>query len=452
MALPKSKVAGVILAAGFSTRFGGQKLTTSLTDRPLASRALEAALASRLGRVLLVTRPETARELAGHFPDLEMVINHQAEQGQASSLRLGLQTLGQDHSHALFLLADQPLLTPELINSFVHAAEEGRDLAALAGINSFSPPALFARRFWADIGRLQGDAGGRSIFDEHGDEAAFLPPNFPLAGLDVDTPEQLGRAEAVLTQRYSRALELERGDLVSLVGAGGKTSLVEALASEQAAAAKAVLATTTTHIFRPSGRVLLEPHEQWLPDHVGRLLSPGWCLTVASKSSPVQGRAKLKGLTISSVDWLREAEAASLILVEADGARRLPLKAPRTHEPVIPMATTVLVGVLGLSGLGMPVDEEHILGSSEFRAITRAAPGQPVEPTHLAALATHPKGLFKKAPTRIRKVLVLNQGDLPGASQAARRITELVSQQAPSLRVLFTSFHRGECEVLLEGD
>ncbi|MCF8047565.1 MAG: putative selenium-dependent hydroxylase accessory protein YqeC [Desulfarculaceae bacterium] len=451
MALPQSEVAGVILAAGFSTRFGAQKLTASLAGRPLALWAIEAALASRLGRVVLVTSPETAQEIAGRFPDLEVVLNHQAEQGQASSLRLGLEALGPKHSHALFLLADQPLLSPALIDSFVAEAEDGRDLAALAGPETFSPPALFARRFWPDLGRLQGDAGGRSIFDQHGDEAVFLPPDFPLAGLDVDTPEQLGRADAVLTRRYSQALELERGDLVSLVGAGGKTSLLEALASEQAADGKAVLATTTTHVFRPSGKVLLEPHDEWLPERVGRLLSPGWCLTVASESTQVEGRAKLKGLTISSVDWLWEVEAAPFILVEADGARRLPIKAPRTHEPVMPMATTVLVGVLGLSGLGMPVNEEHVLGAAEFCAITGAKAGETVTPAHLAALVIHPKGLFRKAPSRTRKVLVLNQVELPGAAQGARQVAELISEQNSSLRVLLTSLHRGECEVLLEG-
>lgn len=452
MALPKSEVAGVILAAGFSSRFGGQKLTTSLAGRPLASWVMEAALASRLGRVVLITSPETAQALGELPANLEVVLNHQAQEGQASSLRLGLEALGQDHSHALFLLADQPLLSPALIDSFVRAAEDGCDLAALAGENVFSPPTLFTRRFWPELLALQGDAGGRSVFQEHRDEAVLLPPNFPLAALDVDTPAQLGLAEALLTQRYSEALELERGDLVSLVGAGGKTSLLEALGSEQAVDGKAVLATTTTQVFRPSGAVLIEPHEDWLPERIERLLSPGACLTVASESSLVEGRAKLKGLAPSSVDWLWEASMAPLILVEADGARRMPLKAHRTHEPVIPMTTTMLVGVLGLAGVGQPVDEEHVLGAAEFCALTGASPGQPVEPAHLAALATHPKGLFKKAPARIRKVLVLNQGELPHAADAARQVAELVGKQDPSLRVVLTSLHRGECEVLLEGD
>lgn len=452
MALPKSEVAGVILAAGLSSRFGGEKLTTLLAGRPLGHWAITAARASRLGRVVLVTRPELAEKLAAPFPGLEVVLNHQSQEGQASSLRLGLEALGPGCGHALFLLADQPLLSPALINSFIEAAEAGRDLAALAGIKSFSPPSLFARRFWDDLGRLQGDAGGRSVLDEHGGEAVFLPPSFPLAGLDVDTTDQLGRAEAVLTRRYSKALRLERGELVSLVGAGGKTSLLEALASEQAADGQAVLATTTTHIFRPSGEVLLEPQEDRLAEGIDRRLAPGWCLTVVTASKPVQGRAKLKGLSPQSVDRLHKQGAAPLILVEADGARRLPLKAPRAHEPVIPLATSVVVGVVGLSGLGQPIDEKHVLGAVEFSALTGAAPGEAVTPAHLAALAMHPKGLFKNAPPNARKVLVLNQGDLSGAAEAARQVVEMLGKQAPSLRVLLTSLHQGRCQVMSEGN
>ena len=270
--------------------------------------------------------------------------------------------------------------------------------------------------------------------------------------MDVDTPDQLGLAEAVLTRRYSKALELERDDMVSLVGAGGKTSLLQALASEQAADGRAVLATTTTNIYRPAGELLLEPNEEWLPERTQRLLAPGWCLTVAAGSSPAEELVKLTGLTPQSVDWLYDEAVAPYILVEADGARRLPLKAPRTHEPVIPLATTVLVGVLGLSGLGRPVDEDHVLGASEFCSLTKAEPGQAVTPAHVAALALHPKGLFKKAPPKARKVLVLNQADLPGASQAAHQVAALVGEQAPRLKVLMTSLRRGECEVLCEGD
>ena len=109
MALPKSEVAGVILAAGLSTRFDGEKLTTPLIGRPLGHLAIAAAQASRLGRVVLVTRPELAEGLATPFPGLEMALNNQAREGQASSLRLGLKALGEDCSHVLFLLADQPV-------------------------------------------------------------------------------------------------------------------------------------------------------------------------------------------------------------------------------------------------------------------------------------------------------------------------------------------------------
>lgn len=107
---------------------------------------------------------------------------------------------------------------------------------------------------------------------------------------------------------------------------------------------------------------------------------------------------------------------------------------------------------MGLAALGRPLDEEHVTGAKELCALSGAAPGDPVQAAHLAALALHPKGLFKKAPARCRKVLVLNQGDLAGAEQAANQVAELIGQQDPSLRVLLTSFLQGACQVLREGD
>ncbi len=451
MAGPKSAVAGVILAAGLSSRFGGEKLITRLAGRPLGAWAVRAAMASRLGRVVLVARPDMAEVLSAFYPGLELVLNPQASAGQALSLRLGLEALGPEYSHALFLLADQPLISPGLIDRFIREAETGRGLAALAGLESFSPPTLFAHQYWDALARLEGDAGGRDLLRAQASQAAFIPPSFPLAGLDVDRPQQLGRAEAVLAQRFSQALRLEKDDLVSLVGAGGKTALLEALASEQAADGQAVLATTTTHIHRPLGRVLLEPQEERLPGRVEERLAPGWCLTVAHSEMAGEGHPKLKGLLPSQVDWLCQEGVAPLILVEADGARRLPLKAPRAHEPSLPSSTTLLVGVLGLAGVGQPVDEEHVLGAAEFCALTGAGPGQAATPAQLTALALDPKGLFKKAPARARKVLVLNQADLAGAVEAGREVATLLAGQDPSLRVLLTSVQMGSCEVLNEG-
>ncbi len=445
------KIAGVVLAAGLSTRFGADKLSAPLAGRPLASWALEAALASTLHEIVVVTRPELADELGAAYPGVRMVINEQAAEGQASSLRLGAAALGTEVSHALFLLADQPLLTPALIDSFVAAAITGHDLAALAGEDRLTPPTLFGRRFFPDLLQATGDAGGRGILAAHGDEVLALPPNFPLAGLDVDQPPDLARASMALGSGFSQALGLGERELVGVSGAGGKTGLIHALASEAALRGEPVLATTTTKVFVPVGRLLMAQSPTDLLDQARERTLPGWVLHLAADQGVFKGRTKLIGPDPALVDELWARQIAPLLLVETDGARRLSLKAPRAHEPVVPSATTVLVGVMGLGTLGLPADADTIYGLEEFLAITGSKPGQLVGPRHCAALALHPEGLFKGAPPQARKVLFLNQADAPGAPEAGREIAALLREKDPGLRIVLASLSQGWAEVLAKG-
>ena len=123
--------------------------------------------------------------------------------------------------------------------------------------------------------------------------------------------------------------------VISVVGAGGKTSLIFAWARELAAAGKSVIITTTTHMFRPecmeeNGIRIIASDD---PEKPGKLMSP-----------PAE-----------ALDRLRDD--ADVVLIEADGSRRMPLKWPAAHEPVIPDYTDVTVCVAGLSAIGKAVRE-----------------------------------------------------------------------------------------------
>ncbi|MCF8031510.1 MAG: putative selenium-dependent hydroxylase accessory protein YqeC [Desulfarculaceae bacterium] len=441
-------VAGVVLAAGLSTRFGGDKLSAPLAGRPLAHWALEAALCSSLGEVILVTRPELADDLGRAFPAAHLVVNQNPARGQSGSLRLGLEAASPKASHALFLLADQPLITPALIDSFVAAALTGHGLAALDGLERIMPPTLFAREHFSELLRAKGDKGGRQLLAAHGEEVLTLPPNFPLAGMDVDQPRDLGRAELALLGGLHRALGLKARELVSVVGAGGKTSLVHALASEAALDGRAVLVATSTKVFVPAGRLLVKQEPEAMLTQAAERTLPGWVLNMAADRRMIHGASKLIGLEPLLLDRLFTEETAPLILVEADGARRLSIKAPRSHEPVIPSASTTVVGVMGLSALGKPADEDHVYGLDEFLAITQANPDEPLVPEHLAALSLHDQGLFKGAPDGARRVVCLNQSDGPGARHGGREIAELIQARDSSMRIVLASLESGEAEVL----
>jgi len=217
-----------------------------------------------------------------------------------------------------------------------------------------------------------------------------------------------------------RALGLHRGQAVAAVGAGGKTSLLAALAAEcHAAGWRPALLTTTTKIFAPGEGSLLLLGEAsslartlgaWSGEHSGPLTLARARLGEAPvPGEPSLRRMKLDGFAPGELEALREG--AGVLLIEADGARGLPIKSPGPEEPVIPPWAEAVVGVVGLRALGAPLDEAHAFRSDLLRKITGLPSGAPVTAEAVGRLAGHPEGLFKGAPRGARKLVLLNQAD-----------------------------------------
>ena len=147
-------------------------------------------------------------------------------------------------------------------------------------------------------------------------------------------------------------------------------------------------------------------------------------VVVVSRAADEPG--KLKGIDPSWVPAL--ARAFDLVLVEADGSRQLPMKAPAPHEPALPPGADLVVGVVGLDGLGRPMDQRTVHRPERFASVTGCAPGAPIRWEHLAALVRHPDGLFKAVTGR--RALLLNKADvavcLPSASQLRELAADLV--------------------------
>lgn len=127
-----------------------------------------------------------------------------------------------------------------------------------------------------------------------------------------------------------------------------KVLLLTQLQSGAAIREKKVLVTTTTHIFRPQDEFLAMNEKQlqeiWAAGH--------WAVIGATEEKDQQ---KLK---MPEIDWMRQAmELSDLVLIEADGSKRLPCKVPADHEPVLLPESDIVVAVLGLSALGRSLKE-----------------------------------------------------------------------------------------------
>jgi CTP:molybdopterin cytidylyltransferase MocA/xanthine/CO dehydrogenase XdhC/CoxF family maturation factor len=191
----QAKIAGLVLAAGSSSRMGHNKLTATVKDKPLIRHAVDAALAAGLHPTIVVTGhdAQAVRDVLAGLP-LQFVQNDNYAEGLSASLRAGLQALPAEVDGAMMLLGDMPAITPELI-ARVRASfdpKAGRSICvATAADGTRGHPVLWGRQHFPDIAALSGDRGARSLMAAQ--ELAIVEIDAgnhdPL--IDLDTPEAL---------------------------------------------------------------------------------------------------------------------------------------------------------------------------------------------------------------------------------------------------------------------
>lgn len=226
------------------------------------------------------------------------------------------------------------------------------------------------------------------------------------------------------------ALGLRDREMISLVGAGGKTTLMFRLARELKLMGKSVVTTTTTKIFEPSSEETealgVESDAEKLKVFAAKHIGPGRHITLASERI---GGGKLKGLSPEAVHMLWALDEIDYLIVEADGASGRPIKAPREKEPVIPSASTVVVAIMGMEAVGAELDEAHVFQPERISKLTGIPLGGRLSEKAAALLVTHPEGLSKGAPSSARVVAFLNKVDLPGALGKARSLAQAILEK-----------------------
>jgi molybdenum cofactor cytidylyltransferase len=203
----KPPTAGILLAAGESTRFGEPKQLLTLSGRFLIEWALAAALGSNLDHVVLVLgcEHERIRRCLGSstaHPKCEILVNPDYRSGQSTSLQAGLLRIRHDFPSAMFLLGDQPLVDAALINLLLQRyAVSEKPICVPTHRGTRGNPTLFASRFYPEILKLAGDKGARDIIAAHPDQVLAVEIPDPLVFLDIDRREDIEKIAALLESR-----------------------------------------------------------------------------------------------------------------------------------------------------------------------------------------------------------------------------------------------------------
>ncbi len=191
MTNPPRKIFAAILAAGGASRFGSTKQAAMLDGVPLVRKAIETAADVCGDRVMTVIGHDTETVLGAvaAAPGF-VVVNEDYEKGLGTSIAVAARTCQKYADAILLLLADQPRITAEHLQSLVDEwTGAGDEIVATAFAETLGPPVLFPSDSFSALAALTGDQGARAILRDR--RFSIKTVRFDEAAVDIDTPADL---------------------------------------------------------------------------------------------------------------------------------------------------------------------------------------------------------------------------------------------------------------------
>ncbi len=220
--------------------------------------------------------------------------------------------------------------------------------------------------------------------------------------------------------QLEQAFRISNSACIALSGSGGKTTALFQLARRLSnPAGRPVIVSATTHLHIDQIK-LADSHWSGEKPTDFSILKDNLS-GVMLVTGPLDGD-RTTGLNGPSIAWLHEfCKSHGLpLLIEADGSRQRPLKAPAEWEPPIPDFVETVAVVAGLSGLGQPLGAEFVHRPEVFASLSGLAMGETISPEALLRVLTHPAGGMKNIPVQARRLILLNQADTPELQAMAK--------------------------------
>lgn len=202
-----SRLTGIVLIAGLSSRMGSPKALLPLGGQPSLVRILKEILASDLDQVILVlgAHGKFIRPALGEIiknSRLTLMYNPAYRQGLSSSIKRGLSRVSPDEAGVMFLMGDQPLLRASSINRLIRTFLKDPDHIVVPCYDrSPGNPVIFPFAIVPELLELSGDTGGREVLRRHPDRVRFVPIRPSRVGWDMDTPEDYQKIKETFNEK-----------------------------------------------------------------------------------------------------------------------------------------------------------------------------------------------------------------------------------------------------------
>lgn len=181
------KLAVVLLAAGDSKRFGGNKMLALIEEKPMYEHMIEKIKEVHAYKKILVTQyPEIEEKVKDKHREFTVIKNNHSDRGISYSIKLGLESWEADAY--LFAVCDQPWLKKESIEKLIEAfLKSKKGILCLSCKGKMGNPVIFDHRYRKELMKLSGDTGGKKVIRDHLEDVEFVEVENQMELLDIDT-------------------------------------------------------------------------------------------------------------------------------------------------------------------------------------------------------------------------------------------------------------------------
>lgn len=180
-------ITGIIMASGFSKRMGKDKLLLDINGETLIERVIKAVKESNIEEIIMTYKNYDIKAIGDKY-NLNTVYNSNAEEGQSSSIKVGIKAAKPNTDGYVFFVADQPFLSSEVINKIINEFYKNTSMIVVPLYkDKKGNPVIFPFQFKKELLMLEGDIGGRKIIMNNLNRVKYIKIDNFSAGQDIDT-------------------------------------------------------------------------------------------------------------------------------------------------------------------------------------------------------------------------------------------------------------------------